>query len=99
MMVKVMVVMMMMMMLMLTSSPGPEDDLCRLRQLMSDIGGPLKKLKPEQILLVARAGSYMYNLSTPDSDVDYTIVYRDDTQVRIGDSCRLLYVQPVYSRQ
>lgn len=50
---------------------------------MQDIGGPVVKMKPEQILLVARAGSFMYGLSTPESDADYIIVYKEPTEVYI----------------
>ncbi|KAK7095814.1 uncharacterized protein [Littorina saxatilis] len=59
---------------------GVSDCHSRLLQLMLEIGGPLTKLTPDQVLLVARAGSYMYGLSTPDSDTDYVVVYRDKTQ-------------------
>ncbi|PVD36348.1 hypothetical protein C0Q70_03327 [Pomacea canaliculata] len=58
----------------------PENDLSHLYQLMQDIGGPVVKMKPEQILLVARAGSFMYGLSTPESDADYIIVYKEPTE-------------------
>lgn len=50
---------------------------------MQDIGGPVVKMKPEQILLVATAGSFMYGLSTPESDADYIIVYKEPTEVYI----------------
>ena len=58
-----------------------EDAHSHLLQLMQEVGGPVSKLTPGQVLLVARAGSFMYGLSTPDSDVDYVVVYRDHTEV------------------
>jgi predicted nucleotidyltransferase len=42
---------------------------------MKDIGGPMSSIKPEQVLLVTIAGSALYNLKVPDSDVDYLVVY------------------------
>ncbi|XP_067686771.1 uncharacterized protein [Haliotis asinina] len=54
-----------------------EDQHSSLVKLMDMIGGPVRKMEPSQILLVARAGSYMYGLSTPDSDVDYMVVYAE----------------------
>ncbi|KAL8563911.1 hypothetical protein ACOMHN_049567 [Nucella lapillus] len=60
---------------------GPEDSNSRLSQLMQEIGGPLTRLAPEQLLLVARAGSLMYGLSTPESDVDYVVIFREKTEV------------------
>jgi len=58
------------------------DEHTSLLTLMVEIGGPVAKLSTEQILLISRAGSYMYNLSTPTSDVDYVIIYREKTQVK-----------------
>jgi len=49
---------------------------------MEQIGGPVAKLQPEQILLITQAGSYMYGLSTPTSDVDYLVVYAEQTKVK-----------------
>ncbi|KAK3091443.1 hypothetical protein FSP39_019882 [Pinctada imbricata] len=56
------------------------DEFSNLTKLMSDIGGPVSTFQPEQILLVARAGSYLYGLSTPTSDIDYLIVYKEPTK-------------------
>ncbi|KAK7095830.1 uncharacterized protein [Littorina saxatilis] len=67
---------------------GVADGHSRLLQLMLEIGGPLTKLTPDQVLLVARAGSYMYGLSTPDSDTDYVVVYRDTSQSVLSASSR-----------
>ncbi|RUS84850.1 hypothetical protein EGW08_007391 [Elysia chlorotica] len=51
------------------------DEASKLRELMEKIGGPVTSMKPEQIILVAVAGSAMYNLNTPTSDIDYVVVY------------------------
>lgn len=58
--------------------------------LMEKIGGPVTKLRPEQILMITQAGSYMYGLSTPTSDVDYVIIYTENTEVSNGYSKLLL---------
>ena len=57
-------------------------DHTELLTLMEQIGGPVAKLQPEQILLITQAGSYMYGLSTPTSDVDYLVVYAEQTKVK-----------------
>ena len=49
--------------------------------LMESIGGPVMKMAPESILLIARAGSYLYHLDTPTSDIDYVIIYAEPTEV------------------
>ena len=36
---------------------------------------------PDQVLVVAKGGSRMYNLATPTSDTDYLVVYLDSTEV------------------
>ena len=38
-------------------------------------------MTPEDVLVVARAGSHMYGLATPTSDTDYIIVFREPTEV------------------
>lgn len=38
-------------------------------------------MTPENILVVAEAGSHMYGLATPTSDTDYIIVFRQPTEV------------------
>lgn len=63
---------------------GPEDSNSRLFQLMEEIGGPVCRLAPDQLLLVARAGSFMYGLSTPESDVDYVVIFREKTEMILG---------------
>ena len=65
------------------------DDYSRLVVFLSDIGGPVARKEPEQIVLVARAGSWMYGLSTPVSDFDYIIVYTERPEV-LFSSCRKL---------
>ncbi|KAL5019834.1 hypothetical protein ScPMuIL_002726 [Solemya velum] len=52
----------------------------KLQQMMQKIGGTVGSLSPDQILLIARAGSFMYGLSMPKSDIDYVIVYADKTE-------------------
>lgn len=48
---------------------------------METIGGPLANLEPSQIVMITQAGSFMYGLSTPTSDIDYIIIYADKTEV------------------
>ena len=57
----------------------PPSDQDRLRQLLASLG--LLSLDPANLLVVAAAGSQMYNLATPTSDTDYIIVYREPTEV------------------
>lgn len=73
----------------LTPSQCPKDDLSEMMSVLEEVGGPVAKLKPEQILLIARAGSYMYNLSTPTSDTDYVIIYAENTEKYLS-SCKWL---------
>ena len=49
--------------------------------LMERIGGPVIKMAPESILLIARAGSYLYHLDTATSDIDYIVIYAEPTEV------------------
>lgn len=65
------------------------DDHTSLVDVMEKIGGPVGKLDPSQILLVARAGSHMYGLSTPESDVDYIVIFREKTETVLG-TCKAL---------
>ena len=64
---------------------GVHDNYSSLVQLMETIGGPVTKLEPEQIVMITQAGSFMYGLSTPTSDVDYIVIYADKTEVRSQD--------------
>ena len=58
------------------------DDVSKLQELMQKVGGPVSTMKPEQVILVAVAGSAMYNLNTPSSDIDYVVVYSTPVNVR-----------------
>ncbi|VDI43296.1 Hypothetical predicted protein, partial [Mytilus galloprovincialis] len=60
---------------------GLSDDHSKLCSLMTEIGGPVNKMEPEQVILIARAGSHMYGLSTPESDVDYVVIYAEPTEL------------------
>ena len=62
-------------------SSGIQDSHSNLLQLMETIGGPLTNLEPEQIIMITQAGSFMYGLSTPTSDVDYIVIYAEKTEV------------------
>ena len=50
-----------------------------LRELLASQG--LSSIHPRDVLVVARAGSHMYNLATATSDVDYIVVFREPTEV------------------
>ena len=50
-----------------------------LRALLDSEG--LKKVNTCDVIVVARAGSQMYNLALPISDTDYIIVYKEPTEV------------------
>ncbi|CAL1546317.1 unnamed protein product [Lymnaea stagnalis] len=69
--------------------PALPDQHGRLVELMQTVGGPVAKLKPCQILLVAVAGSAMYNMKTPDSDVDYLVVYTLPTESLLSATRKL----------
>merc|ERR1719239_1430310 len=56
------------------------DSQSHLKILLEKIGGPVLTFNPSDVLLVAVAGSAMYNLNTPESDVDYLVVYRKPTE-------------------
>ncbi|KAJ8311452.1 hypothetical protein KUTeg_010807 [Tegillarca granosa] len=58
-----------------------QDDHSKLVSKMEEIGGPVGALKPEQIILITRAGSYMYGLNVASSDVDYIVIYAEYTEV------------------
>ena len=53
----------------------------KLNSLLVKIGGVVSEMSPENIVMIARAGSYMYNLATPQSDIDYIIIYKEPTEV------------------
>ncbi|XP_064645366.1 uncharacterized protein LOC135498826 [Lineus longissimus] len=60
-----------------------------LTDLMRLIGGPLKDMDPSQIVMIAKAGSALYGLATPESDVDYIVVYAEPTE-KLSTSCKYL---------
>lgn len=43
----------------------------------------LTNIDPEKVVLIARAGSFMYDLHTKNSDEDYIVVYIEDTRVSL----------------
>ena len=57
------------------------DDHALLCGLMEQAGGAVRHLAPENILLMAQAGSHLYDLATSTSDVDFVVIYREPTQV------------------
>ena len=61
--------------------PHPSDHQ-RLAHLMESIG--VEGIDPTQILVVAEAGSHLYNLSLPTSDTDYIVIYRHPTETLIS---------------
>ena len=66
--------------------PCPSDHQ-RLSRLMESIG--VKGIEPTQILVVAEAGSHLYNLSLPTSDTDYIVIYRHPTETLISSITQL----------
>ena len=67
----------------LTEVPKPHpSDHQRLAQLMESIG--VGGIDPTHILVVAEAGSHLYNLSLPTSDTDYIVIYRHPTDTLIS---------------
>ena len=67
-------------------TPSPSDHL-RLTHLMESIG--TEGIDPTQILVVAKAGSHLYNLSLPTSDTDYIVIYRHPTETLISSVSQL----------
>ena len=55
----------------------------KLKTLLEKVGGVIGGMSPENIVMMARAGSFIYNLSTPQSDIDYIIIYKDPTEVNV----------------
>ena len=49
----------------------------------------LGSVHSRDVIVIAKAGSHMYNLAMPTSDTDYIIVYRQPTQV---SNCIRLHV-------
>ena len=59
---------------------------------MSRIGDSIAKMEPENIVLIAQAGSYLYGLNTPESDVDFIVIYADPVEVNTRlhmDHCKV----------
>jgi hypothetical protein len=59
----------------------------RLARLMESIG--VEGIDPTQILVVAAAGSHLYNLSLPTSDTDYIVIYRHSTPTLLSSISQL----------
>ncbi|XP_048760797.2 uncharacterized protein LOC125669961 [Ostrea edulis] len=68
----------------LTSPRVLPDEHSSLTTQMQEIGGQVTKLQPQQIILIAQAGSHMYGLSTPTSDVDFVVIYSEPCQNVLG---------------
>ncbi|XP_045212796.2 uncharacterized protein LOC123563823 [Mercenaria mercenaria] len=73
----------------ITPNTCVKDGISEMLGLLEEIGGQVAGLKPEQILMIARAGSYMYGLSTPTSDIDYVIIYAENTETYLT-ACKQL---------
>ena len=52
--------------------------------LLAEVGESLPGIAAERVVLIARAGSSLYGLATPDSDVDYIVVYNEPTEVKLA---------------
>ena len=59
----------------------------RLAKLMESIG--VGGIDPAHILVAAKAGSHLYNLTLPTSDTDYIIIYRHPTEDLISSVTHL----------
>ena len=57
------------------------DDTARLKEMLSSIGGEIANMDLSQILMITKAGSFLYDVQTPQSDVDYVIIYADPVEV------------------
>ena len=65
-----------------------------LQSLLERIGDNVSTMAPEQIIMIAQAGSYLYGLATPESDVDFVVIYATPVQVfsvSILNKCLHLY--------
>jgi len=58
----------------------------KLETLLKEISADID---PDDIIVLAEAGSKMYGLSTPTSDTDYIIVYRNRTEDIISTTANL----------
>ncbi|XP_005108346.1 uncharacterized protein LOC101861911 [Aplysia californica] len=66
-----------------------EDEVSHLASLLTKVGGPVAAMSPADVLMVAVAGSAMYNLNTPSSDIDYLVVYRVPTQTLLSSTSKV----------
>ena len=64
-----------------TSFSTPNFDLSGLLETLNPQASA--RLKEAEIIMVARAGSFLYGLQTPQSDVDYIIVFADPPEVTL----------------
>lgn len=58
----------------------------KLKALLKEISADIN---PNDIIVLAEAGSKLYGLSTPTSDTDYIIVYRNQTEDIISTTTNL----------
>lgn len=66
--------------------PHPSDHQ-QLAQLIKSIG--VGGIDPAQILIVAEAGSHLYNLSLPTSDTGYIVIYYHPTKTLMSSISQL----------
>lgn len=59
----------------------------RLAKMMESIG--VSGIDPAHILVAAKAGSHLYNLTLPTSDTDYIVIYRHPTEDLISSVTHL----------
>ena len=65
---------------------GCGDAVDKLKTLLKEISADIN---PDNVIVLAQAGSKMYGLSTPTSDTDYIIVYRNQTEDIISTTTNL----------
>lgn len=58
----------------------------KLKALLKEISADIN---PDDVIVLAEAGSKMYGLSTPTSDTDYIIVFRNQTEDIISTTTNL----------
>ncbi len=64
-----------------------------LLSLLQKVGGVVSEMSPENIVMIARAGSYIYNLAMPQSDIDYIVIYKEPTEVSARDHNAIAWLQ------
>ena len=57
----------------------------------------ITSVTPEDVLVVARAGSHMYGLATPTSDTDYIIVFREPTEVSLSVNVHVHFIKATFT--